>query len=68
MKMLRKQGTDKVFPYTDILATRRDMVVFDVPDTPQKSTVIELKAPLTNRPGPGWVLNHLGRWKRKNVF
>lgn len=61
VKMLRKIGTEQVFPFTDILFARGDMEVFFV-SPPTKEN---FKTKPTEKPGAGWVRNHLGTWTRR---
>jgi hypothetical protein len=73
-RMLRKGDDGPLFPYTDALAERPDMVevimtskdVQEVTGNPVKEQPTpQLKFP--EKPGPGWILNKSGRWKRKAV-
>jgi hypothetical protein len=61
MRMLQKAGTEKLFPFTDILAQRPDMVLVDVDTSVKKS---EFKTSPFQKPGPGWYKNRKGTWSR----
>lgn len=74
--MLQKEGTDRIFPYTEILAKEPGFIVIAV-SPKQIETVLGQKAtqqgdevPVipesSKKPGPGWIQNKQGRWHRKS--
>jgi hypothetical protein len=78
--MLRQKVTGKLFPFTQVLAQREDMVVVEMDSneiaiasttpkaTPElNSEPIKIIKTRVRSPGPGWIKSHVGRWTRKNI-
>jgi hypothetical protein len=70
-KMLRKVSDGRLFPYTDILAQTKGMVVVEMtsdeinPPPPEPPAEIKLKTTKDDKPGTGWVRSTRGTWRRK---
>lgn len=62
VRMLRKEGTEKLFPFTDELAKRPDMVLVKINPSAKKS---EFKTSPQEKPGTGWIKNLHGTWTRR---
>jgi hypothetical protein len=76
IKMLQSTTNGRLFPYTEVLAQRPDMVPVDVEvgtdrvllgqkATQQGSEVYVTPEYDKNKPGPGWYKNNRGSWSRR---
>lgn len=72
VKMLKQASTGRLFPYSDVLASRSDMSAIDVPlqdamlpNKPVEETPLRLHMDKSQKVGTGWIKNNRGTWTRR---